>query len=218
MPLPIFATEAEIPDAFRPEYEERDGQWHPRIVGELELERQKRTTLLDEKKEADRKRKEAEERAERLAREDEAKRKGITDEELQRIRDAEAAARRPIEEENAQLKERIRTLLHTDKLRSAALAAGVLADRIDDAMLVLERRTTLTDDGAIAVLDAEGKVTAKALKPFLEADFKAEKPWLYEYRGGSGSGSGRSTGMSGAPAAGLDDTRARKRSEIAGAF
>jgi hypothetical protein len=218
MPLPIFATEAEIPEAFRPEYEERDGQWHPRIVSELELERQKRTTLLDEKKEADRKRREAEERAERLAREEEAKRKGITDEELQRIRDAEAEARRPIEEENRKLKEQLRTIQHTDKLRAAAIAAGVLGDRIEDAMLVLERRTTLTDDGAIAVLDADGKVTAKTLQAFLEVDFQKEKPWLYEYRGGSGSGSGRSTGGGGNGAPTPDDTRARKRSEIAGAF
>jgi hypothetical protein len=33
MPLPVFDTQDAVPEAFREEYEEREGKWHPKDTG-----------------------------------------------------------------------------------------------------------------------------------------------------------------------------------------
>jgi hypothetical protein len=84
-------------------------------------------------------------------------------------------------------------------------------------MVLLERRTTLTDDGAIAVLDQSGQVTAKKLETWLGTEFKAEKPWLFEYKGAGGSGS-RGSGQPPAGEAASTKRAAEQRAQVLSAF
>ncbi len=190
--LPTFANESDIPEAFRPGYELSGTEWRPKLIAELELERGKRTTLLDEKKEEERKRREAEGKFAELTRTVEAKEKGISEEELTRIRDAEAATRKPIEDERDRLQKENRKLKLTDRLRALALSAGVMVDRIDDAMVLIDARAELGDADGIVFKDATLKVSAMDSTAFFAA-LKIEKPWLFEFSGTGGSGSGGST-------------------------
>lgn len=187
MALPTFAKQDEIPEAFRGEYEERDGAWHPKVPDVAKL-----TTAL----EGERERAKAEEKARKLAekerdelkRAEKAKAAGISEEELNKIRADEALARKPLEDELALTKAQMRKLKLTDRVRLLALGAGVMTDRIEDAMMALERRTDLTDADGIVVKDKEGKVTTETIDDFLKKTFKLEKPWLYAGSGASGSG------------------------------
>jgi hypothetical protein len=69
------------------------------------------------------------------------------------------------------------------------LDEGGHAGPIEDAMLSLDKRTGLTEDGdTITVLDKDGKAHHGEDRRFPEVDFKKEKPWLYAGSGASGSG------------------------------
>ncbi|WP_353268013.1 hypothetical protein [Gemmatimonas sp.] len=217
MPLPTFATEADIPEAFRPEYVQgADGQWRCKADDEIEVERKKRQDLLNEKKDEERKRKEAEQKladAQRIA---EAKAKGVSEEELQRIRADLAAQYTPVEQENSTLKSELRKLKLTDRVRALALKAGVMADRIDDAMLVIEPRTDLGDVDGLVFKNEKGEVTAQSADQFF-ADLKNAKPYFFAFEGGSGSGSsGSSRTTTTTTTAAAPD--ARKRAAVLGAF
>jgi hypothetical protein len=217
MPLPTFATEADIPEAFRPEYVQgADGVWRCKADDELETERGKRQTLLNEKKDEERKRKEAEQKladAQRIA---EAKAAGVPEAEIQRIRDDLAKQYAPIEQERDRIKAENRKLKLTDRVKAFALANGVMADRIDDAMLVIEPRTDLGDADGIVWKNDKGEVTAWTPEQFF-ADLKKAKPYYFAFEGGSGSGSSgssRSTTTTTTPAA----PDARVRNQVATAF
>lgn len=223
MPLPVYDTQDAVPEELREEYAEHEGKWRAKVEIELAVEKKKKATLLNEKKEAERLRAEAEAKRDELQRAADAKAGGITEEQLQKIRDDEAKARKPIEEERDRLAAENRKLKLTDRVKAAALAAGVMPDRIDDAMLVLERRTDLTADGdSIVVKDTKGDIVAGVQLPeFLEKTFKAEKPWLYGGSGASGSGGagGSGTGGSGERAAPPAEQQvAAKRAAVASAF
>ena len=219
MPWPTYKTQEEIPEAFRSEYEQKGDEWVakiPDVAGATSALEKERQRARDEGKA----RKAAEKERDELKRSQEARDKGISEEELQKIRDAEAAARRPIEEERDRLAAENRKLKLTDRVQALALKHGVMSDRIEDAMLLLDRRTDLTDQGGIAVKDKDGNITAQTIDDFLAKTFKAEKPWLYAGSGASGSGAEGSRGSGGPPAPPKpDDTvRGEKRSQVATAF
>jgi hypothetical protein len=218
MPLPTFATEADIPEAFRPEYVQgADGVWRCKADDELETERGKRQTLLNEKKDEERKRREAEQKladAQRIA---DAKAKGVSEEELQRIRTDLAAQYEPTEAENKALKAKIRKLTLTDRVKALALAAGVMADRIDDAMLVIEPRTDLGDADGIVFKNDKGEVTAQSAEQFF-ADLKKAKPYFFEFAGGSGSGSSGSERTTTTTTTTNSTVSAQKRAAVMGSF
>jgi len=211
MPLPVFDKQDDIPQAFRSEYEEKEGKWHPKpppapdvtkLQGALEKER----TRAESEEAA---RKKAEKERDDLKRAKDATDRGISEEALQKIRDDEAKARKPIEDENAALKTENDKLKRTDRVRAEALKNGVMPDRIEDAMLLLDLRTELTKEGSIAVKDKSGSVTAEKLEDFLAKTFKTEKPWLYAGTGSSGSGAEGSDG--GAGQNGYDPVAAGKK-------
>lgn len=197
MPLPTYDKQEDVPEAQRDDYAEHEGKWRPKVEIDLAVERKKRQQLLDEKKESDRLRKEAEKERDDLKRTAEAKEKGISEEELQKIRDDEAKARKPLEDENAALKAENDKLKRVDKVRSEALRLGIMTDRIEDAMTLLDPRTVLTKEGTIAVKDKSGNITTETLEEFLGKTFKTEKPWLYKGPESSGSGAEGSQGGGG---------------------
>lgn len=228
MPLPIFNTLAEVPEAFRGEYEEREGKAHPKppAAGMTEADKaalqsvvdKERTAAAAEKKRAD----DAQRELDALKRTKEAKDKGISEEELQKIRDAEALARKPIEEERDKLARENRQLKLTDRVKALALANGVLQDRIAKVMKDLEGRVDLSTDGnSIVVKDAAGNITAETIENFLSKTYKEESPFFYAGTGGSGSGGTGSNGSGGEgdKATKLPPEReAAYRREIAGSF
>lgn len=196
MALPVFKTEAEVPEAMKPFYiQAEDGSWKVKPeeipdVTKLETTLQSERTLRETEEKA---RKKAENDLAELRRKAKAKDEGISDEALDRIRTEEATARKPILDENETLKAENRKLKLTDRVQKLALEAGVLPDRLEDAMVLLDPRTDLSKEGSIVVKDKQGNVSAEKIEDFLSKTFKAEKPWLYA---GSGAQGGGATGSS----------------------
>lgn len=201
MPLKVFDSKDAVPEAQRADAVElKDGKW---VISEdpaPELGDAGKRALEAARGERDAAKaalRIAEAERDALKREAEARRSGVSEAELQRIREAEEAARKPLAEKAEQLEAENRKLKLTDRVRAAALKAGVMSDRIDDAMLSLEKRTELGDSGGIVVLDAAGKATTTTLEEFLSGDFKKAKPWLFAGTGASGGGSRGSEGGGG---------------------
>ena len=74
------------------------------------------------------------------------------------------------------------------EIRSAALNAGVIPDRIDEVSLITAKNFSFRD-GEIEVLDNEGEPLGISPKEFFEGDFKEKKPYHFKGSGHSGSGS-----------------------------
>lgn len=170
--------------------------------------------------EAEKKQREAEERAATLAREKEALSKGVTEAQLEEIRQKEALARKPIEEERDRAIAENRKLKLTDRVRALYLdpkVGGGMVDRVEDAMDQLEKRTQLGDKDGIVFKDKDGKVTADDAAAFFKA-FKTEKPWLFAGPGGSGAGGGTSNGTEEPSTEKTQARTAELRSMVAGAL
>lgn len=222
MPLKLYDNSEAVPEALRASaIETKDGKFavdepvDPELgdAGKRALDNMKAA-----KKEEERLRKAAEAELAELKLKADAAARGITEDQLQKIREAEAAKIKPLEEERDQLRTEVRKLKLTDRVQALALRHGVLSARIEDAMLTLERRTDLTDDGVdIVVKDKAGNITTEKVDDFLSKTFKAEKPWLYA--GTNASGSGAAGGGSGDDITTPDpEVLANKVREIAGAF
>lgn len=213
MPWPTYKTADEIPEAFRSEYEQKGDEWVAKIpdvagaTSALEKERQRA-------KEEEKARKAAEKERDELKRAQDAAKQGITEEQLQKIRDDEAKARKPIEDERDALKKENRKLKLDDKARALALKAGVMPDRLDKAMRDLADRLDLAEGGdTIVVKDTKGNVTAETVEDFLTKTYKAEAPFFYAGTGASGSGAEGSSGAGGA--GGYDPVAAGKAAAAA---
>lgn len=222
MPIKTYKAQADIPEAQRGNaLELKDGSF---AVEEDVPDVTKLMTAI----ETERDRAKTAERAERVAakaldemrRTADAKSKGISEEELQKIRDAEAAARKPIEEERDRLASDNRKLRLTDRVRALYLdpkIGGGMPDRVEDAMDQLDKRTDLGDEGGIVYKGKDGKLTAESTETFF-AKFRVEKPWLFSGAGGSGSGAESSNGKHEAIAVRDPELAATRRRDIAGAF
>lgn len=94
----------------------------------------------------------------------------------------------------AEQSKRLDTYELINPLRDALLKAGVMADRIDDALLSGQRFVKLDDKRKVIVLDKDGDPSGKTLEEFAGGEFKESKPWLYAASGTGGSGSNGSNG------------------------
>lgn len=227
-PFPIYDAADDVPEAFKSEYEEREGKWHPKVPDVTSLQsalESERTRAANEERD----RKKAERERDELKRKATAAEHGITDEQLEKLRKDDAEKRKPLEEKLAAIEAENRKLKLNDRVRAEA-AKHWLGDRMDDGMLLVvdgprPRATLASDSDAIVILDKEGKPTTETLEHFLSTTYKAEKPWLYAGSGASGSGagsssvSGNSSGTgSGSPSAATSKALAEKRSQVAGAL
>jgi hypothetical protein len=219
MPLKIYDAQDAVPEDERDEYVEHEGKWHPKAVIELASERTKRAQLLSEKKEADRLRKEAEAESERLKKAKDATDKGVSEEALQKIRNDEAEARKPIEKERDRLLAENLKLKRDDKVRALYLNHDGMSDRVEDAMDQLLKRTELGDADGIVFKDEKGQVTADDAATFFKK-FRTAKPWLFKGSGASGSGAEGSNGSGGGGGGTITPKEAldQKRSELQGAL
>jgi dsDNA-specific endonuclease/ATPase MutS2 len=224
MPFPILEKKEELdalPEGIKSEYEEKDGKWHPKVPDVTKLQQAidaERTKAEDERKA----RNKAERERDELKRKQAAADSGISEEKLEELRKADAEARKPLETKVEELSRELTKVKKTDRVQSLALKYGVLPDRIEDAMLALEKRTGLTEDGdTITVLDKAGKLTTETVDDFLKVSFKKEKPWLYKGSGASGSGASQSAGEDPepvTPAAAQEKSLAAKRAVVATAL
>jgi hypothetical protein len=222
MPFQIFDKIEDIPEAQRDVYEEKDGKWHAKVpdVTNLNSALDKERTGRETEEKA---RKKAEKDLADLRRKATAAESNISEEQLEKLRKEDDDKRKPIQEELDKTKAELTKVKKTDRVQRLFLDSGGMPDRVEDAMLALDRRTGLTEDGnTITVLDKDGKLTTEKVEDFVKASFKKEKPWLYAGSGGSGSGAGGSS-RTGSP---LDETppgeqeriTATKRAQVSGAF
>ena len=79
-------------------------------------------------------------------------------------------------------------------VRASALKSGVLAEDIEDVMVLTSPHFDLDDEGNVMVLGADGKASATSLDDFFGKSFKEQKPKFYAPTGGSGSGAPPSGG------------------------
>jgi len=123
--------------------------------------------------------------------------------------EAEVSQRyKPIEDELTTTKAELRRLKVDDRVKAAALAAGVRAAAVDDALRVTRDVFDLDEKGRVIVLDEDGDPSAVTLDRYFSETLKSAKPWFYEGSGasGSGTGSGRGEGKPKAiPAAAMMD-------------
>jgi hypothetical protein len=221
MPLPTFKTLEEIPEAFRPEYEQVENEWRPKAQRTDDDVQKTKAALANEReqrKAEETARKAAEKERDDLKRARDAAAKGISEEELQKIRDDEARARKPIEDERDRLAAENLKLKRDDKVQKLYLDNGGMSDRVEDAMDQLLKRTELGDADGIVFKDEKGQVTADDAETFFKK-FRTAKPWLFKGSGASGSGAEGSNG-SGGGGGGTSAKEAleQKRQELQGAL
>ncbi len=200
MAIKVFDTQDAVPETIRASAVEVGGKWVAEEVDASLGDAGKRALQAEREKAsaAEAARRAAEKERDDLKREAEARESGVTAEQLAKIRADEAAARKPLEEENTRLAAQLRKVTHTDRVQLLALKYGVMPDRIEDAMLTLAQRTDLTSDGeGIVVKGKDGSLTTETVDDFLSKTFKTEKPWLYAGTGSNGGGSAGSEGAGG---------------------
>lgn len=202
---------AGVPEALRGAYVEREGAFHleefeyddkEELSGALERERKERKAAkealakyegIDPEK--------AREAQKRL---DELDEKQLIDkgefERLLKKRSDEFDVREA--EFQKQLGDRDTRLNHyelIDPVRKAALAAGVLAEDVEDVLKITSHRFRLNDKRQPVILDKDGDESSITLEKFWGEEFKAQKPKFYGASGAGGSGApaGGSGGGSG---------------------
>jgi hypothetical protein len=194
MAFPVFDKKEDIPKGFEEDYEEREGKFHPKVPDVTKLNSAldgERTKAANEEKE----RKRLEKENADLKRKQTAADNNISDEKLEELRKEDEKKRKPLEDKIAELETRLTKVTKTDRVQSLALKYGIMSDRVEDAMLILDKRTGLTEKGeTVTVLDKDGKLTTESIDDFLKTTFKKEKPWLYKGSGASGSGASGSSG------------------------
>lgn len=212
MPIKLYDKLEDVPDALRDSaVETKDGKFAAEDRDEIGV---LRTTLEKERSranDAEKAQRTLEAQRSQLQAERDARARGATEDEIEKRRAEIDAAVKPLQEQIAERDAKLRQVLHIDRVRALALSAGILADRIEDAMLILERRTDLTSDGkGLVAKDKDGTVIATRIEDFLARDFKQEKPWLYAGTGTNGSGA-RANGSPPSAA----DRKARTEEQVA---
>ncbi len=183
MPFPTFKSLDEIPEAFRSEYEESNGEYVPREVVALRRERETREA--------------AEKLAKKLAADlKEAQTKGaakdakLSDEELAKIRAAVEAEYAPVREELTAAQQKLRTVQLDNQVLALIDKAGVLGPKRDQLWKLVREQFDLTAEGTPIV---KAKPTADLAKHI--ESFKTEFDWAFAAPAASGGGAKPTTGL-----------------------
>ncbi len=195
----------EVPEAFRGAYVEKDGshvldaekleaiEWDDKeeLAGALENERKERKRL---KGEVDKFAGLDPERA-RLAQKKlddlEAKElmdKGEFDRLLKKRSDEYGEKETAFQQQLEKLTGELTRFKLTDKVRAAALAAGVIPEDIEDVLTLTSPRFKLGDKDQIVVLDKDGDESTLTLEKYFGEEFKTQRPKFYTASGAGGSG------------------------------
>lgn len=192
MPLPTFKIKAEIPKGFEDLYDEKDGEFIPKAPEDVSGLKATLETIKQEKKDADKARRKAEDERADLERklaaagsgeEKDKVSKALAKFDADRI-EYEAKATAKLAEKDAEL----RTLKLDDKIKAAFLKAGGRSERADKALNDTKGRLDLADDGRIVVKDAKGELTTATVEDFFGKTYKAEMAEFYNGTKATGGG------------------------------
>jgi hypothetical protein len=202
MPFPTYAKKDAIPAGAEDVYEEKDGQWVPKLPDVDGL----KTTLekvRGEKKDAEKAAKEAADLRAAAERERDALKTQIGDPEgktkalLEKFDADTKAAVAAVQKQLDDATGRLRTLTLDDKAKAAFVKAGGRPDRADAALKLARERLDLAED-RIVVKDVKGDVTTMAVEDYWSKDFAKEMPEMFtgtmasggDARGGTGTHGG----------------------------
>lgn len=122
--------------------------------------------------------------------------KGEYDKVLKKLRDEHAAemekVKTTLEKDLAEEKDRTKRLFVRDKLRSAAVEAGVLKESVEDVLTLTSDRFDLRDD-EIVVLDEAGELSPDNVNDFFAKTFKESRPIYYQPSSDTGGTGSRQT-------------------------
>lgn len=205
MPIKLYDSKDAVPaDQREKAYETKEGKWVAEEVDPNFVSSAAQETIRKEREaraEQERLRKEAETKLAAAEREKAAGEKGVTKEQLDKLREEDAAARKPLEERLSKLETENKQLLRDRDVRTVALKAGVMETRIDKAMKDTSDRIELTADGkGYVVKNAKGEPTTESVEDFFAKTYKEEAPFFYAGSGGSGSGADGGSGGGGGSA------------------
>lgn len=138
MPIKLYDKLEDVPDALRDAaVETKNGKFAAEERDEIGI---LKTTLDKEREAREKLEKEQHKRDQEIARlnaESNARKAGATEEEIERRRKEIDDATKPLQDQLAEKEKKLRQILHVDRVRVLALAAGIMPDRIEDAMLIL---------------------------------------------------------------------------------
>lgn len=205
MPFPTYKSKDEIPEAFRGEYVERNGEWVPNIEDVTGLKASQRRALEEKKKleeamEAALGGRKLDEVAELLKKQQEleeqqARKAGDFDKLLEkRVAEVRAEWEKKYNEVSP-YKSKYEDRELESAIRKAAIPAGVDPKDLEEYVIPLVKGRRIRLDGdKIVVLDKDGDPTGLTPEKFFAESFKAEAPKFYQAAGGSGSGSSGGSG------------------------
>lgn len=187
MPFPTFKKADEVPEAFRSEYEEKNGEWVPKVVP-ADDGAELKETLKKLRKELD----EAGDARKALERKLAAAEHGGSDKDKDKV----AAALKKFDEDAAALKadydkkltERdteLRKLKLDDQVKAAFLKAGGRPERADKALNDTIARFDLAD-GRIVVKNAKGEATTQTVDDYFAKTYREEMKEFYTGTKGTG--------------------------------
>ena len=188
MPFPVFDAEDAVPEAFKPEYEERNGKWHVKEPEAAEL----RATLQQEREARQKAEKDAKAfRAEKAALEAKATAAaaGVTEEQLTKLRADIEASFQPQIDRAATLETENRALKLDHVIRERFGKAGVLASALDKVWKLHGEEFDLTSDGKPMVKASPGSDVDK----HVEAIAKQYPHWRQGTKGTGGGAAGLTT-------------------------
>lgn len=211
MPWPTFKSQAEIPEAFRSEYEEKEGAWHPKLPDTSKLD-ETLTKVRTEKKDAEKAAKAAEDRAADLQRQLDAKSATGVDtdkkigELLQKWEQDKNAAVQKVQAQLDQANGKLRDVTLYDKAKQAFIDAGGRPEKADAALKLKKDVLDLADDRMV-VKNEKGEVTTTTVSDFWSKEFRKEMPEFFA--GTKASGGGATGGASTVPATGAGNAAER---------
>jgi hypothetical protein len=180
MAFPTFDKQEDVPEAFREDYEEREGKWHPKIEDVSGL----KSALKKERDAREKNEKAAKEAAERLAAleaEKHAQAAGLTSEKLAEITRKTEERFKPQLERLTALEAENRSLKLDSQVKSAAAKAEVLDS--DDFWVLAGKDFDLTDDGKPIWKEDPTLPLEKAIQSYRE-----KKPYLFKGTQAAGGG------------------------------
>lgn len=192
MPFPTFKKKDEIPKGFEAEYEERDGEWHAKVPDVAKLE----TTLgtvRTEKRDAEKRAKDAEDKAGDLQRQlDAAKVTGVdvdkkVAEALDKWNKDKDTAVKAVQDQLDAANGELRTLKLDDQLKAVFLKAGGRAEKAAAALELNKKRFDLVD-GKIVMKNDKGEVEPGTAEDYFTKNFKTEMPEFYTGTKAAGGG------------------------------
>lgn len=197
MPFPTFDSLEAVPEAFREEYEEKDGKFVAKTPATEDVSPLK-DALDKERKargEADKALKAAQAAQANAEREAAALKSQIGDPEaktkalLEKFEQDIAAAVAERDKDVERLTGELRTIRLDEKVKDAFVKAGGRPERAEAALKLYGHRTDLAEDRPV-VKDAKGDVTTVSIADFWAKEVFGEMPELFSGTKGSGGAGG----------------------------